>query len=150
MAPTDMPTACPDVRLVDSFEPSSAGTSGTAVAVTCAGVDVDDVGASKCVVDAVSETVPVATIALADAVLVIIYETGCAGSVIVPERVFGAADFSPEQMLYRAWLSSFDTVVHSALEHEYANSPIVNPPRELCCEHKHERSSASQENPEVL
>ena len=42
MAPTDMPTAWPDVRLVASLEPSSVDTSGAPVAAACVDVDLDD------------------------------------------------------------------------------------------------------------
>jgi hypothetical protein len=41
MAATEIPTACPVVRLVDSFDPPSAGTAGIAVAETCVGVEED-------------------------------------------------------------------------------------------------------------
>lgn len=57
--------------------------------------------------------VVVATALVDEGVAVLIYDTGCEGSVIVPESVGFAADFSPEQTLYRASLSSLDTVVHS-------------------------------------
>jgi hypothetical protein len=66
----------------------------------------------------------------------------------VPESVGFAAAFSPEQILYSASLSSLDTVVHSLVEHEYANSPRVKP-CSLRFEHKHDRSPASQGNPET-
>lgn len=42
MAPTDIPTAWPDVRLVASLEPSSVDTSGAPVAAACVDVDLDD------------------------------------------------------------------------------------------------------------
>jgi hypothetical protein len=41
MAATETPTACPDVRLVDCFDPPSAGTAGIAVAETCVSVEED-------------------------------------------------------------------------------------------------------------
>jgi hypothetical protein len=41
MAATEIPTACPVVRLVDCFDPSSTGTAGIAVAETCVGVEED-------------------------------------------------------------------------------------------------------------
>jgi hypothetical protein len=41
MAATEIPTACPVVRLVDCFDPSSAGTAGIAVAEACVGVEED-------------------------------------------------------------------------------------------------------------
>ena len=55
----------------------------------------------------------VATALVDDGVAVTMYEAGWLGKVIVPERVGFAADFTPEQMLYSAPSSSFDTVVHS-------------------------------------
>lgn len=146
-----MPTAWPDVRLVDSFEPSIVGACGAPVAVTCAVVDLDDDDETSVFVEeAALDVVAVAAIALADEVEVVtIYDTGCQGRVIVPERVARAASFSPEQILYRDSLSSLETVVHSESAHEYASSPRVKP-WELCCEHRHERSSAPQLNPELL
>ena len=110
-----MPTAWPDVRLVASFEPSPVDTSGAPVAAACVDVDRDDGDAWTSVgIELVSELAVVVATALVDeGVAVAMYETGCEGSVIVPESVGFAAAFSPEQILYRASLSSLDTVVHS-------------------------------------
>ena len=42
IAPIDMPTAWPDVRLVAAFEPSYVYTNGAPVAAACVDDDLDD------------------------------------------------------------------------------------------------------------
>jgi len=90
--------------------------SGVVVAVVCVCVDLDDCDATTFVGEISIESVDVAAPALPDGVEVgITYEAGCPGSVIVPERVGRAADFSPEQILYRAVVSVLSTVGLSQL-----------------------------------
>lgn len=96
-----MPTAWPDVRLVASFEPSPVDTSGAPVAAACVDVDLDDGDEYMFVENEVvwGLAVVVATALVDEAIAVVMYETGCEGSVIVPESVGFAAAFSPEQIL---------------------------------------------------
>jgi hypothetical protein len=84
---------------------------GAVAAVVCVGVDLDDCDATTFVGEVPIEPIDVAAPALADGVEVgITNEAGCPGSVIVPERVGRAADFSPEQILYKAVVSVLSTV----------------------------------------
>jgi hypothetical protein len=108
------------VRPVESFEPSPVGTSGAAVAVVCVRVDLEDVDASRFDGEALSELIDVAALALANEVEVVSNDVGGTGNVIVPESVGLAADFSPEQISYRAVVSTLSTValLHTAFVHE--------------------------------